>query len=156
MQALAAGLQGRFAMSGKEPLCLNERESSNIGTVRAPFLGRRKDRGGAEEGRRRGGGGAEEGRRRGGGGAEEGRRRGGGGAEEGRRRGGRGAEADRSGFLGRRKGRASLKIQGGASSLPYVIIICNDVTRASLDEIDNSHYRLILKLGKEMQINHHS
>ena len=22
--------------------------------------------------------------------------------------------------------------------------------------IDNSHYRLILKLGKEMQINHHS
>jgi hypothetical protein len=25
MQALAAGLQGRIAMSGKEPLCLNER-----------------------------------------------------------------------------------------------------------------------------------
>jgi hypothetical protein len=23
-------------------------------------------------------------------------------------------------------------------------------------EIDNSHYKLILKLGKEMQINHHS
>jgi hypothetical protein len=23
-------------------------------------------------------------------------------------------------------------------------------------EIDNSHYRLILKLGKEMEINHHS
>ena len=99
---------------------------------------------GAEEGRRRGGGGAEEGRRRGGGGAEEGRRRGGGGAEEGRRRGGgvrrsevvecagvrrSGAEDDRSGFLWRRKGSASLKIQGGASSLAYVIIICNDVTR---------------------------
>ena len=25
-----------------------------------------------------------------------------------------------------------------------------------VDTIDNSHYRLILKLGKEMQINHHS
>jgi hypothetical protein len=60
---------------------------------------------------------------------------GGGRAEEGRRRGGRGAEADRSGFLGRRKGSASLKIQGGASSLAYVIIICNDVTRASLNKV---------------------
>jgi hypothetical protein len=27
---------------------------------------------------------------------------------------------------------------------------------ASQDQIDNSHYRLILKLGKEMQKNHHS
>jgi hypothetical protein len=44
-------------------------------------------------------------------------------------------EADRSGFLGRRKGRASLKIQGSASSLAHVIIICNDVTRASLNRI---------------------
>jgi hypothetical protein len=25
-----------------------------------------------------------------------------------------------------------------------------------VNRIDNSHYRLILKLGKEMQINHHS
>jgi hypothetical protein len=30
MQALAAGLQGRFAMSGKEPLCLNEKKSSSL------------------------------------------------------------------------------------------------------------------------------
>jgi hypothetical protein len=48
-------------------------------------------------------------------------------------------EAVRAGFLGggraeegREKGGASLKIQGGASLLAYVIIICNDVTRASL------------------------
>ena len=41
-------------------------------------------------------------------------------------------EADRSGFLGRRKGSASLKIQGSPSSLAHVIIICNDVTRAGL------------------------
>ena len=27
---------------------------------------------------------------------------------------------------------------------------------SAIDRIDNSHYRLILKLGKEMQINHHS
>ena len=45
-----------------------------------------------------------------------------------------GAEADRYGFLGRRKGSASLKIQGGTSSFAYVIIICNDVTRASLNK----------------------
>ena len=37
-----------------------------------------------------------------------------------------------------------------------------DLTRSSCEKynyrpaIDNSHYRLILKLGKEMQINHHS
>jgi hypothetical protein len=99
--------------------------SSNIGTVRALFLGRRRGAGSAEEGWKRG---------------EAvrplflGWRRGGGRAEEGRRSGGRGSEADRSAFLGRRKGSASLKIQGGASSLAYVIIICNDVTRASLDE----------------------
>jgi hypothetical protein len=37
-------------------------------------------------------------------------------------------------FLGRRKGSASLKIQGSASSLAHVIIICNDVTRASLNK----------------------
>ena len=43
-----------------------------------------------------------------------------------------GAEADRSGFLGRRKGTASLKIKGSASSLAHVIIKCNDVTWASL------------------------
>jgi hypothetical protein len=55
----------------------NISSSSNIGTVRALFLGRRS---------------------------------GGGRVEEGRRRGGRGAEADRSEFLGRRKGSASLKI----------------------------------------------
>ena len=46
-----------------------------------------------------------------------------------------GVEADRSGFLGRRKGSASLKIHGSASSLAHVIIICNDVTRASLNRI---------------------
>jgi hypothetical protein len=40
-----------------------------------------------------------------------------------------GVEADRSGYLGRTKGSASLKIQGSASSLAHVIIICNDVTR---------------------------
>ena len=100
-------------------------------------------------GRRRGAGRAEEERRRGERGAEAvrplfwGRRRGGGRAEEGWKRGGGrsirifGAEGER------RKGSASLKIQGvasskiqgGASSLAYVIIICNDVTRASLDEI---------------------
>jgi hypothetical protein len=27
---------------------------------------------------------------------------------------------------------------------------------AAMTSIDNSHYRLISKLGKEMQINHHS
>jgi hypothetical protein len=43
-------------------------------------------------------------------------------------------EANRSGFLGRRKGSASLKIQGSASSLVYVIIIYNDVTRAGLNK----------------------
>ena len=44
-------------------------------------------------------------------------------------------EADRSGFLGRRKGSLSLKIQGSASSLAHVIVICSDVTRASLNRI---------------------
>ena len=39
-------------------------------------------------------------------------------AAQGRRRGGAGAAQ------GRRRGGASLKIQGGASSLTYVIIIC--------------------------------
>jgi hypothetical protein len=46
-----------------------------------------------------------------------------------------GVEDDRSGFLGRKEGCPSLKIRGGASSLTYVIIICNDVTRASLNKI---------------------
>ena len=44
-------------------------------------------------------------------------------------------EADRSGFLGQRKGSASLKIQGSASSLAHVIVICSDVTRVSLNRI---------------------
>ena len=52
-------------------------------------------------------------------------------------------DPDFQGDAGQRRGGASLKIQGGASlkihggasSLAYVIIICNDVTRASLDEI---------------------
>jgi hypothetical protein len=66
----------------------------------------------------------------GGGRAEEGRR----GEEEEERGGGVGGEADRSRFLGQRNGSASLKIQGSASSLAHVIIICNDVTRAGLNK----------------------
>jgi hypothetical protein len=100
-------------------------------------LGRRRAAGSAEEERRRGERGAEAvrpllwGRRRGGGRAEEGWKSGGGrsirifGAEGERRKGSASLKI---------QGVASSKIQGGASSLAYVIIICNDVTRASLDE----------------------
>ena len=35
-------------------------------------------------------------------------------------------------------------------------VIYNSPCLAIAETVDNSHYRVILKLGKEMQINHHS
>jgi hypothetical protein len=43
-----------------------------------------------------------------------------------------------------------------ALSWPGLITLEISIYKILQQLIDNSHYRLILKLGKEMQINHHS
>ena len=47
--------------------------------------------------------------------------------------------------------------QNVRSLAPKIYEVCEYISRNQIDlAIDNSHYRLILKLGKEMLINHHS